>query len=166
MKKRWIILSMLAVLTVGGIGGTVLGVATTQVAVARGELGPLGRLISGQIARWRQLGSALNLTADQRQQIRGIVESHRAEIAEVVKPLVEKRRALGAATSGGTMDEPAIRAAAADLTQSVGDAAVLAAKIKLEVRQVLTPTQTQQIEEFRRNSDAAVDQFVQELSNP
>jgi Spy/CpxP family protein refolding chaperone len=166
MKKRWIILSLLTVLTVGGLGGTVLGVAASQAVAANGEGGPLRRLFTGQIGRWLTLKSELNLTADQRQQIRAIVQSHRAEIAAVLKPLVEKRRALRAATTGPTVNESAIRAAAADLTQSVGDAAVLAAKIKLEVRRVMTPHQLQQIDAFGQQSDSAVDQFIQDLGTP
>ena len=170
MKKSWIVLGLLAVLMIGGLGGTVLGVAGTAVVAERtfgdGENGPLGRLIVGQIGRLLTLRSELNLTADQRQQIRDIVQSHRTEIAAVVKPLVEKRRALRTATNASPVDETAIRAASADLTQSIGDAAVLAAKIKLEVRKVMTPRQEQQIDAFRQQSDAAVDEFVQELSKP
>ncbi len=164
MKKLGILLALMAVLTAGGLGGTVLGVATTQ-AVDRGDAGPIRRLIIGQIGRLMTLGSDLNLTTDQRAQIRQIVMSHRTEIVAVVKPLIDKRRALRAATNGPNVDEAAIRAASNDLAQSIGDAAVLAAKIKLEVRSVLTPHQTQQIDEFRKQSDAAVDGFVQEFGN-
>jgi Spy/CpxP family protein refolding chaperone len=170
MKKRWIVLGMLAVLMIGGLGGTVLGVAGTTVVAARtfgdSENGLLSRLIVGQIGRLLTLRSELNLTADQRQQIRDIVQSHRPEIAAVVKPLVEKRRALRTATNSSPVDETAIRAASADLAQSIGDAAMLAAKIKLEVRKVMTPQQAQQIDAFRQQSDAEVDDFVQELSKP
>jgi len=166
MKKRWVIVSLLAVLLIGGLGGSVLGVAGAVTVATRGENGPLRRLIVGQMGRWMTLSSELNLTTDQGQQIRQIVWSHHSEIAQVLKPLVEKRRALRAATSTPTLDESAIRAASADLTQSIGDAAVLAAKIKLEVRHVMTPRQTQQIDAFRQQSDSAVDGFIQEIGNP
>jgi Spy/CpxP family protein refolding chaperone len=167
MKMRTIIVSLLAVLLMGGLGIGVLAATTTnnEGIFDAGQPGPLRRLISGQIDRLRALRSELNLTSAQQQQIKQIVQSHRSEIAAVVGPIVQKKRALRDATSSPGADEQTIREAATELGKSIGDAAVLASKIKAEVRVVITPQQMRKIVDFRKESDQTVDQFIQGLSN-
>ena len=127
---------------------------------------PLRNFINGQIGRLMTLRSEMDLTPEQRRQIKTIVQSHRKEIADVAKPLIEKHRALRDATLAPTMDEKAIRAAAEEMGKSIGDAAVLAAKIKAQVRAVLKPDQLQKLEEFRKHADQATDEFIQKMANP
>ena len=112
------------------------------------------------------LRSDLDLSDEQRDDIRQILLSHKQEIATVMKPVVEKRRALRDATLADHPDEHAIRAAANELGQAIGDAAVVGAKIKGEVHQVLTPEQLQKVDTFRGQFDAAVDQFIEKAANP
>jgi Spy/CpxP family protein refolding chaperone len=126
---------------------------------------PLRTFMGGQIGRMMTLRAELGVTSEQRAEIRKIVASHRSEIAAVAKPIVAKRRALREATLAANPDEAAIRAAANDLGQSIGDAAVLAAKVKPEVFKVLTPEQQKKVEEFRTDSDSAVDRFMHEMGS-
>jgi len=129
------------------------------------EGGPLRRFISGQIGRLMTLKSDLNLSDDQKQQIKQIVLSHRSEIVAVAKPLVESKRALRDATFAANPDEQAIRAAADKLGKAVADAAVLASKIKMEAAKVLTADQMKTLSEFRDSTDKSVDRFMQEFQD-
>jgi Spy/CpxP family protein refolding chaperone len=110
------------------------------------------------------LRADVNLSPEQKEKIRGIVTSHRQEIVTAVQPLVKNGRTLRDATIADKTDENAIRAAAADVGKSLGDAAILAARIKAEVHQVLTPEQVQTMQEFRKATDKAVDELMQEMS--
>src|SRR6185369_12358661 len=102
---------------------------------------PLVNFIRAELGRLMVLKSELDITDAQKEQIKTILQSHKAEIAQVAKPLVDKKRALRDAVMADAPDEKAIRAASDDLAHSIGDAAVLASKIKQEVAVVLTPDQ-------------------------
>jgi Spy/CpxP family protein refolding chaperone len=165
MKFGMIGTLVLATLLAGGAG--VSGLA------ANGPLGddvpearPLGMLVSGQFGRLLALRSELDVTAEQRTQIREIVKSHRQEIAAVLKPVAEKRQALRDATLIENANEAAIHAAADELGKVIGDAAVVGATIKTEVRNVLTPEQRAKITQFRHDSETAVDKFLAQLADP
>lgn len=133
-----------------------LGSALMEDGPAR----PLRMFLSGQFGRLLELRSELDLTTEQRNKIRDVITSHKAEIATAIKPVVEKRRALREATLATNVDETAIRAAANDLGRAIGDAAVVGAKVKAEVRAVLTPEQQKKLDEFRGESDSALDSFL------
>lgn len=137
-----------------------LGAAIMEDGPAR----PLRMFLSGQFGRLLELRSELNLTTEQRKQIRDVVVSHNTEIATAIKPVVEKRRALREATLAANVDETAIRTAANDLGKAIGDAAMIGAKVKAEVRAVLTPEQQKKLDEFRGASDSAVDSFLDEAA--
>jgi Spy/CpxP family protein refolding chaperone len=111
------------------------------------------------------LRSELGITTEQRTQIREIVKSHRQELAKVLKPMAEKRRALRDATLAEDADEATIRAAANELGQAIGDAAVVGSKVKAEVQHVLTPEQREKISEFRGQSQLAVDKFLAKMAD-
>jgi len=165
MKFGTIGVCLLATVLAGGAG--VSGLA------ANGPLGddvpearPLRMLVSGQFGRLLTLRSELDVTTEQRQQIRGIVKNHRQEIAAALKPVAEKRRALRDATLAENANEAAIYAAADELGKAIGDAAVVGAKIKAEIRPVLTPEQREKIEQFRQQSETAVDKFLTGMADP
>jgi Spy/CpxP family protein refolding chaperone len=166
--RKTLLVALLAAGTLGGLGTSVYSDAvngpTTNPSVASLE-GPLPRLIHAQFVRWMGLRHDLNLTPDQRQQIHAIVQSHRAEIIQVMKPVVEDRRALREAVLDPNSDEKSIRAAADNLGHSIGDAAVLAAQIKQEIAPILTDEQQQKLSDFRVQSDHAVDEFFQNAAS-
>ncbi len=135
-------------------------------AMLRHRLGdtPLGRFVTGQVGRMLVLKSELDVTPKQREQVVSILRSHRAEIAKAAKPVVEKRRVLREATLAEKIDEARIRAAAEDLGKSLGDLAVLGAKIKGQVRDVLTPEQRDRIKAFHAENDQVVDKFIAQVA--
>ena len=166
MKKRWIGLSLAAVCVAGMLGAATAAPTEGGLGAGFGEQGPLARLMTGQLGKLMTLRSELNVTPEQKQKIQAIIKSHKAEIAAVAQPLVDKRRALREAVSAKTPDEKAIRAASDDLGKAIGGAAVLASKVKAEVRAVMTPEQMRKIEEFRKQADQSVDHFMGDLSKP
>jgi Spy/CpxP family protein refolding chaperone len=121
---------------------------------------PLGRLISGSLGRLLVLRSELNLSAAQRDQIRTVLVSHKAQIAGTVKSVHDKRVALRNAVLGGKAAETQIRAAADDLGKAITEAAVKASKLRAELAPILTEEQRQQIAQFLVSNDAAVDKFL------
>jgi Spy/CpxP family protein refolding chaperone len=166
-RKTALVLWLIATLAAGGWALTnsthaagPFGGALTDEGPAR----PLRMFLSGQFGRLLELRSELELTTEQRTQIRDVVKNHRAEIAVALQPVVERRRALREATLAANVDEAAIRTAATDLGKAIGDAAVVGAKVKAEVRAVLTPEQQKKLDEFRGESDAAIDSFLDEAA--
>lgn len=165
MKIGTIGICLLAMVLAGGAGMTGLAAAGPlgdDVPEAR----PLRMLVSGQFGRLLALRSELDATAEQRDKIRAILKSHKAEIASALRPVAEKRRALREATLAENANEATIRAAADELGKAIGDAAVVGSKIKAEVREVLTPEQRERVTQFRRQSESAVDKFLAEMADP
>ncbi len=153
---------------------SVLSMAVVMVAVAAGPAkgpaspfggfpmmhGSIGKMVSGAIGRLLVLRSELNVTAEQRSQVRAVIQSRRPQIAEMVKAVRDKRIVLRDTVLGGEADEAQIRAAADDLGQAIGDAAVKAAKLRGELAPILTDKQRELIQEFLKANDAAADKFL------
>ncbi len=147
-------------------GAVLLGMATPGTdRVLRGGLGesPFGRLVRWNLGRLLMLGEELNLTDEQHERIRGIMESHRVEAQPIVRDLVDKRRVLRDAMFLDEISEVAIRNAVVDMESAVGDAVVLRARIGKEVRQVLTQQQFEVLMRFMEERDNRVDLWIDEL---
>jgi protein CpxP len=89
----------------------------------------------------------LDLTDAQREQVRSILESHKAEFDQVRTKLREGHRALAAASNSQTVDEAAIRTASTALAAAMADEAILRAKVRGEVVGILTAEQQQKLQE-------------------
>lgn len=165
MKFGMIGTLVLATVLAGGAGVSGLA-ASGPLGDDVPEARPLRMLVGGQFGRLLALRSELDVTSEQLEQIRGVVKSHRQEIAAVLKPVAEKRRALRDATLAENANEAAIHAAADELGKVIGDAAVVGATIKTEVHHVLTPEQRQKVTKFRQGSETAVDKFLAQLADP
>ena len=124
---------------------------------------PLGRLITGSVGRFLVMRSELNLTEDQRSQIREVLVSHRTQIAETVKSVHGKRSALRDAVLQG-QSEDQIRAAAGELGSSIAEASVKAAKLRNQIAPILTDPQRKLIAEFIADQDQAVGKFLDHAS--
>ncbi len=108
---------------------------------------PGKRLLMGHVGRLLVLKSQLNVTEDQKKKIGEILKGHTDEIVPVAKTLLDNRKHLREAVLKEPADEKAIRAAAEDLTKSVADASILAAKLIAEARPVLTTRQWEVLHE-------------------
>jgi Spy/CpxP family protein refolding chaperone len=125
---------------------------------------PIGKLISGSIGRLMVLRSELNVTAEQKQQIREVLKSHRAEILATVKTVHEKRTALRDAVLAGK-DESEVRAAANELGQVIADTAVKATKLRNQVAPILTEEQRKLIGKHIAAQDEAVGGFLEQAGS-
>jgi Spy/CpxP family protein refolding chaperone len=118
-------------------------------------------MVSGCIGRLLVLRSEVNLTAEQKTKLHDVLKSRRPQIAQTVKSLHEKRVVLRNAVLSGKADEAQIRAAANDLGQAIGDAAVKASKLRGEIAPILTEDQQHLIGKFLAENDAAVSKFLE-----
>ena len=156
------------------IGLVVAGLGTVGIAAApnaRPAMGrwqaantPLGRMITGNIGRLMVLRSELNLSDEQRSQIRDVVVSHRGEVASTVQDVRAKRLALRDAVLAENADEAEIRAAADELGEQIADAAVKASKLKAQIAPILTSEQRKLIMEFLADHDQSVDRFLEQAA--
>jgi len=103
----------------------------------------------------------LNLTTDQRDRVRQIMDSHRDEQKAIGDRERTARQALNDAITG-TFDEGSIRSHSADLAAVTADQAVLQARIYGEVLQILTPEQQQQLKQLQADMKARAAQMRQQ----
>jgi len=78
-----------------------------------------------------------NLTEAQKDQVKAIVESHRAELRGLLDRQAQARRALSASAESGRVDD----AAANDVGAASAALALAEARMRAEVFQLLTPEQ-------------------------
>jgi len=102
-----------------------------------GPMGALGPMIAAH----------LNLTDAQKDQLKGIMDSHRDETQGLGDRAMKARQALRAAVMADALDEGLIRVRAAELATIESDLAVAQARIHAEVFRILTPEQQAQARE-------------------
>jgi Spy/CpxP family protein refolding chaperone len=129
----------------GGPGGPGFG----------GPGGPLGPMMLGR----------LNLTTDQQDRVKQILDSHRDDQQALAKRAMTARQMLQDAVTGGTFDESAVRTRAADLAAVDADEAVLQARIYAEVFQILTPDQQKALQDLQANMKNRMQQMQQNRQN-
>ena len=100
------------------------------------------------------------LTEAQREQVRSIRESHKAEFDAVRQKLREAHRAFAEATRGESVDESTIRSRSTAVAAAMADDAILRAKVRAEVHGILTAEQQQQL----KDRQAQVQKRLQERS--
>ena len=83
----------------------------------------------------------LDLTEAQREQVHAILQQHREESRALMGQARAARRAVNEAVEAATPDEAAIRAASANLAEAETQMALMRARVRSEVLQVLTPEQ-------------------------
>jgi Spy/CpxP family protein refolding chaperone len=105
----------------------------------RGPGGPMGAL--GPVL------AHLGLTDAQKDQLKGIMDSHRGESKGLGDRAMTARQALQSAVTADVLDEGLIRARAADLATVESDLAVAHARIHADVFRILTPEQQAQARE-------------------
>ena len=135
-RRSALLIAAIGTLAVGGLftGRLFAG----SVSGGFGDHSP--RHMFGRIAR------TLDLSADQKTQIKTILKSHAAEIQAQLTAGAAARRSLHGAISAQPVDEAAIRAAAEAAGRVHADGAVLFARIRAEVLPVLTPDQKQKLQ--------------------
>ncbi len=141
--------------------GAPLGAAAGRNMDGRWAHTPLGRLVSGHVGRLLVLRSEMNLSEEQRARIKEVLVGHKPEITKAAKGVWEKRTSLREAVLDETADEAAIRKAADDLSKAIGDAAVLAARIRGQVAPVLNEEQKKLVKQCRMDCQQATEEFFE-----
>ena len=143
-----------------GAGIAVLGVAglvagrLSAGAFPGGGHSDFAPRVFGRIAR------ALDLSGDQKTQIKAILKTHASEIETQIKASAAARRAVHDAVLAQPLDEAAIRDAAQKLGQVHADGAVLFARIRSEVQPILSDAQRAKIQKFRERMGSKADSAV------
>ena len=125
-----------------GAAGLVAGRLSAGVFPG-GAQSDFGHHVFGRIAR------ALDLSDDQKGQIKSILKAHASEIETRIEASASARRAVHDAVLAQPLDEAAIRAVAQKFGQVHADGAVLFAKIRTEIQPILTEEQRSKIQKFR-----------------
>lgn len=105
----------------------------------------------------------LDLTDDQRGQVRQVMQSHSDALKAIGERLREAHRAQNDAVTAETFDENAIRTKAADVASVMADAAVLNAKVHTEVFAILTPEQRTRAAEIKAERQARMERFRSQI---
>jgi Spy/CpxP family protein refolding chaperone len=108
----------------------------------RGPGGPMGML--------PMLGREVNLTDAQRDQVKAIAESHKADWRALADRARAAHIALTAAVTTAPIDEALIRQKSSEVAAVDADMAVARARAYAEVFQILTPEQKETLNEARR----------------
>jgi Spy/CpxP family protein refolding chaperone len=91
----------------------------------------------------------LELSEDQRGQLRKIRESHESEFRQVGEKLRTAREGLRELIEADAIDESAIRAKSTEVAAAEADFAILNAKVRAEAMQILTSEQQQKLKDLR-----------------
>jgi protein CpxP len=105
----------------------------------------------------------LDLTEEQRTQVRQVMDGHRDELRAVGERLAAAHKAQNDAVTAPQFDESAVRAKSADLAAVMGDAAVLHAKVHSEVFALLTPDQQAKAAELKAQRQARAAQVKERV---
>ena len=91
----------------------------------------------------------LDLTDDQKAQMKSIADSHREQFQQAGKKIRAARQAMQALLEADAIDESAIRAKSAEVASAEAEAMILNAKVRQESLQVLTSEQLAKLTELR-----------------
>ena len=116
----------------------------------RGPGGPMGPMGMGIGPGFREL----DLTDDQKTQVKAIVDSHQAEFKAVGEKMRTAREGMQALIEAETLDESAVRAKSVEVAAAEADAAILGAKVRTQTLQVLTSEQLAKLKELQASRDA------------
>ena len=100
----------------------------------------------------------LDLTDDQKTQLRTIADSRRDEFRAAGEKVRAARQGMRALIEAETIDESAIRAKSAEIAAAEADVTILNAKMRQESLQVLTAEQQQKLKELRSSRQDQVKQ--------
>ena len=95
----------------------------------------------------------LDLTDDQKAQLKTIAESHRDEFRAIGEKMRAARDGMQALVEADSINESAIRAKSVEVAAAEADAMILNAKVRQESMQVLTSEQQQKLKDLRASHE-------------
>lgn len=138
MKKMILAITIFALASLGGI--FIFGQTGER---PRGEFGNFGERVFGRLA------SELDLTNEQKNQIRAIIADAKTRVKPLKEAMREQRRQLKDFGTDGTFDEARVAAAAAAQADAVRQLILEKEKTKAAVFAVLTPEQRARAAELK-----------------
>jgi protein CpxP len=141
----------------GSIAALVLAVVAVVAAAAapgpgHGRRGFGGMGFGPGLPPLRMLAVALDLTEAQQQQAQAILDAHKAELQQLRERGRTAHEQVRAAVEAPALNEAAIRSAVDAQSKVQADAAVLHAKIRQVVFNILTPEQRAKAEQLRNTA--------------
>ncbi len=140
MKKMLLALAIVAALLASGLLFNTFAAGDSSPGPARGKL-------------LQRLAAKLNLTDDQKTQIKAIVKGERATLAPLVGRMHDARKNLRAAIHASDANESTVRAASAQVAQVEADLAVERMKLYGKIVPILTDAQRQQLAALQQRAD-------------
>lgn len=146
------------VLVAGAVySASALASSEGQRGFVRGHKGPgLRGMIMGRVAR------ELNLTDQQKVEIKAIIEAERPRVEPLVRQLAATRRELREATANGQFDEAQVGALASRQGQTLAQLIVEKERVKSQVYGVLTPEQRAKAAEIINRIESRIRQRAAE----
>lgn len=92
--------------------------------------------------------SHLDLTDEQREQLKSVVNGHRDSMRDQMEAMFKARESLNQAIHGDSYDEQAVRKAADAVGRLETDIALSRAQMRQQLKSILTPEQFGQLEGF------------------
>ena len=138
-----------------GIAGiAVLVVSLAFLALGHGFQGPGGHGRGGHGDMLEHMSRALNLTAEQKQQAKAIMDSVESTASGIHAKLDDVHKQLEAATANGQFDETQVRTLANQQAQLEADMTVEHFRAISKVFSILTPEQRVKAEELHKQMGA------------
>lgn len=163
MSRRSMVIGAVALVVVLVGVGVTQAVGYAQETAEDCRAARMMKMLRGQLARAVELREELDLTEEQRGQLKGIAMAHRDELRPLMGDVLTHKRALREAVLAEEIDEAAIRAEAEALGEAIGDAALAMAEVGAEMREVLTDRQLELIRESAEEREAAAEQLLSEV---
>ena len=153
MKNKILICTLAAAVVAGGLAATKIFAADNSSATtARGQI-------------FQRIAEKLNLTADQKSQIKTILTGQRDTLQPLLAALHEARENLRTAIRAGDATKASVRAASAKVAAAESDLAVERMKIYGKIAPVLTDEQRQKIAAFEQRADEFVDNVIAQIGS-
>ncbi len=111
-----------------------------------------------------RVANALELTPQQRQQIRSVLQGERETLAALVRDLREARKALRATIRDTAATEEDVLAAAADVAAVEADLALERQKLHRLIKPILTPAQVEELGAIEERLDAFIETAIERLA--
>jgi Spy/CpxP family protein refolding chaperone len=149
--NKWITLTLATALNL-------VGLMTTPSLAADANAPAHGRF-------FQRIAQRLNLTDDQKAQIKTILRSEKDTLKPLLGQLHAARENLRTAIRASDANETAVRAASARVAAVEADLAVERMKIFAKIAPILTDEQRQQISEFEQHADDFADRAIARASD-
>ncbi|HTB85957.1 MAG TPA: Spy/CpxP family protein refolding chaperone [Candidatus Sulfotelmatobacter sp.] len=152
MKNKVLICALAAAILADGFTAVKTYAAEDSVAPARGKI-------------LQRIAEKLNLTDDQKSQIKTIFTGERDNLQPLVAAVHTARVGLRTAIRAGDATEASVRAASAKVAGAEADLAVERMKIYAKIAPVLTDAQRKELADMQANADEFADNLIARIGS-